>query len=184
MAPTEGFQPTLSKLAALLDRLGIRFHVTGGLTSVAYGEPRLTQDIDLVRSGTSSCARSQKAGFHFSEAAARRAIESRRMFQVLDSDQVIKVDLYLRCLVPGELDRSVRTELFAGLEVPIVARTDAALSKLIWIHHGNHRSRRDLRRILAEAEPGELDLVRRTAGEMNLSELLDEVLAESDDIDI
>lgn len=190
MLPAEGFQPTLSKLAAVLDRLGIRFHITGGLTSVAYGEPRLTQDVDLVLDRDriltvqDEFLRSlSEAGFHFNEQTARRAIESRQMFQILDVDQVIKLDLYLRCLIPGELDRSVRAELFPGVALPIAARADVALSKLIWIHHGSHRSRRDLRRILAGATSEELRVVRRTAGEMDLADLLDEVLAERDDID-
>lgn len=190
MLPAEGFRPTLSKLVAVLDRLGIRFHITGGLTSVAYGEPRLTQDVDLVLDRDrvltvqdEFLSLLSQAGFHFSEQAARRAIESRQMFQLLDIDQVIKVDLYVRCLIPGELDRSVRTELFPGVALPIAARTDAALSKLIWIHHGSHRSRRDLRRILAGATPDELGIVQRTAGEMDLADLLDEVLAEHDEVD-
>jgi hypothetical protein len=188
--PAEGFQPTLTKLVSVLDRLGIRYHITGGLTSVAYGEPRLTQDIDLVldhdrvltvqEEFLSSLSR---AGFHFEEDTARQAIRSRQVFQLLDIDQVIKLDLYVRCLIPGELDRSVHTELFPGIVLPIVARTDAALSKLIWIQHGSHRSRRDLRRILAGATPDELAVVRRTAGEMDLADLLDDVLDEDDEID-
>ncbi len=190
MLPAEGFRPTLSKLVAVLDRFGIRFHLTGGITSVAYGEPRMTQDLDLVLDrdrvliveGEFLDALSGQ-GFHFSEETARQAIESRQMFQLLDVDRVIKLDLYVRCLIPGELDRSVRTELFPGVVLPIVARSDAALSKLVWIRHGSHRSRRDLRRILTEATPEELTTVRRTADEMNLVELLDEVLAEPDEID-
>jgi len=103
---------------------------------------------------------------------------------LLDIDQVIKLDLYVRCLIAGELDRSVHVELFPGVELPIVSRPDAALSKLIWIHHGSHRSRRDLRRIVAGATPDELATVRRAADEMNLSNLLEEVLAEADEIDV
>ena len=33
------------------------------------------------------------------------------MFQLRDVDQIIKLDLYVRCLIPGELDRSVPTEV-------------------------------------------------------------------------
>jgi hypothetical protein len=188
--PAEGFRPALSKLVAVLDRFRIRFHLTGGITSVAYGEPRMTQDLDLVLDPDRVVAVQDeflsalsRAGFHFSEQTARRAIESRKMFQLLDVDQVIKLDLYVRCLIPGELDRSVRVELFPGVAMPIVARTDAALSKLIWIHHGSHRSRRDLRGILADATPDELATVRRTAGEMDLAGLLDDVIDEPDEID-
>ena len=48
MLPADGFQPTLTKLVDVLDRFHVRFHLTGGLTSVVYGEPRMTQDVDLV----------------------------------------------------------------------------------------------------------------------------------------
>jgi hypothetical protein len=189
--PAEGFRPSLSKLVDVLERLKIRFHLTGGIASVAYGEPRMTQDLDLVLDRERVLAVRDRflkalseAGFLFDEQTARNAIDSRQMFQLLDMEQVIKLDLYVRCLIPGELDRSVRTELFPGMAVPIVARTDAALSKLIWIQHGSHRSRRDLRRILAGATSDELVTVRRTAADLNLTQLLDEVLAEQDEIDV
>jgi hypothetical protein len=188
--PAEGFRPTLSKLVAVLDRFQIRFHLTGGVTSVAYGEPRMTQDLDVVLDPDRVVAVQDEflsalshAGFHFSEQTARRAIESGKMFQLLDIDQVVKLDLYVRCLIPGELDRSVRVELFPGVTMPIAGRTDAALSKLIWVHHGSHRSRRDLRGILADASPDELVTVRRTAAGMDLVDLLEAVLDEPDEID-
>jgi hypothetical protein len=186
-----GFQPALSKVIEVLERLRIRFHLTGGITSVVYGEPRLTQDLDPVLDRDRVLAVQDRflsalssAGFHFDEQSARGAIESGRMFRLLDVDRVVKVDLHVRCLIPGELDRSVRTGLFPGVALPIAARTDAALFMLIWIRHGSHRSRRDLRRILAGATPDERATVRRTAGAMNLVARLDEVLAEQVEIGV
>jgi hypothetical protein len=186
----EGFRPTLLELVAVLNRFQIRFHLKGGITSVAYGEPRMTEDLDVVldpdrvRAVQAEFLGSlSEAGFHFSEPTALRAIDSGRMFQLLDIDRVIKLDLYVRCLIAGELDRSVAAEVFPGVVLPIVARTDAALSKLIWIQHGSHRSRRELRAILAGASADEHAIVRRIAGELALLGLLDEVLAESDAID-
>ena len=190
MLPAEGFQPTLTKLVEVLNRLRIRYHLTGGITSVVYGEPRLTQDLDLVLDpervgelGDEFLNALSEAGFHFGPELAYRAIESRQMFQVLDVDRVIKLDLYVRCLIAGELDRSENVELFPGVMLPIVSRVDAALSKLVWIDKGSHRSRRDLRRILAGATAEEAFAVREAAGEMNLVGLLDEVLAQRDEID-
>ncbi len=190
MLPADGFQPTLTKFVDVLDRFHVRFHLTGGLTSVVYGEPRMTQDVDLVLDHDQVLAVREEfldaltsAGFYFSKALAREGIESRRMFQLLDLEQVIKLDLYVRCLIPGELDRSVPTEVFPGVTLPLAARTDAALSKLVWIHRGSHRSRRDLRWILAGATPDEVATVRQTATDMNLLDLLDEVLGESDEVD-
>ena len=191
MLPAEGFQPTLTRLVSLLERFEIRFHLTGGIASIAYGEPRMTQDLDLVLDPDRVAEVQEEflkglseAGFYFGESTARKAIANGKMFQLLDADQAIKVDLYIRCLIPGELERSVETELFPGVTIPIVARTDAALSKLVWIRHGSHRSRRDLRRILAGATSDEASTVHQSAAEMGLAGLLDEVLAEDDEIDV
>jgi len=151
----------------------------------------MTQDVDLVLDPErvsevqeGFLAALTAAGFYFSDSTAAQAIASGKMFQLLDIEQVIKLDLYVRCLVPGELDRSVRVELFPGVELPIVARTDAALSKLVWVEHGSHRSRRDLRMILADATRDENSVVRRKAAEMGLTALMDEVLAENDELDV
>lgn len=48
MFPVEAFQQTLTKFVSILQILEIPFHITGGSISSAYGEPRLTQDIDIV----------------------------------------------------------------------------------------------------------------------------------------
>jgi hypothetical protein len=187
--PIEGFQPTLSKLVQVLDRLQIRFHLTGGIASVAYGEPRFTQDVDVVLDRDRVLEVEEEflramgsTGFHFSEPTARQAIASGQMFQLLDTEQIVKLDLYVRCLIPGELDRSVHSEVFPGILLPIASRVDAALSKLIWIHRGSHRSRRDLRRMLAGASHTELADVERIAREMALADLLAEVLDEPDEL--
>jgi len=187
--PAEGFAPTLATVVAVFERFGIRFHLTGGIVSVIYGEPRMTQDVDIVldRRRVVDVQESfldalSRSGLLFSAATARRAIGAGEMFQVLDPERVVKVDLYLRSLVPGELDRSVRVELFPGTTLPIAARTDAALSKLIWIQRGSHRSRRDLRRILEAASAEEQLEVRTAAHGMGLEHLLDQVIEEPDEI--
>lgn len=191
MLPADAFEPVVRKLDGILRDHGIRYHMTGGITSVVYGEPRLTQDLDLVldRDGTAKAGESffralAAAGFQFGEESARRAIASRGMFQLFDEVQLLKVDLYVRSLIPGELDRSVAHELFEGTMVPIVSREDAALSKLIWIREGSHRSRRDLRRIVAGASTSERAAIEARATAMGLAELLAEVLRESDEIDL
>ena len=52
MHPPDIFRPTILRIAALLEAHGIRFHLTGGIASVAYGEPRMTQDVDIVVDNT------------------------------------------------------------------------------------------------------------------------------------
>ena len=47
MFPIESFQKTVVEIVDTLKSLGIPFHLTGGITSVAYDEPQMTKDIDM-----------------------------------------------------------------------------------------------------------------------------------------
>lgn len=48
MFPIESFRNTLQKFVDILRQPEVPFHLTGVVTAAAYGEPRLTQDIDIV----------------------------------------------------------------------------------------------------------------------------------------
>lgn len=48
MFPVEAFKNTIGKFVAITEAIGLPFHIAGGAISSAYGEPRLTQDIDIV----------------------------------------------------------------------------------------------------------------------------------------
>ena len=188
MYPIEVFQSTLTKLVEVLHRFGIRFHLTGGITAVAYGEPRMTQDLGLVidydmvaRDREAFLCALSDAGFHLEPETAREAIDRKRMFQVLDIDQALKLDLYPELSIPGELDRSVLVEVLPGVTLPIAGRCDAALSKLIWAAKGSHKSRRDLRQILRNANPEESAMVRSMATSMGLLDVLERVLSEPEE---
>jgi len=185
--PAEVFRPTLTKLVGVLRHIGIRFHLTGGITAVAYGEPRMTQDLDIVIDAAATMRNRDEllvalieAGFYLEESTARVAIEEKRMFQLLDIEEALKLDLYLEDSIPGELDRSVMAEVLPGFALPIAARSDAALSKLIWASKGSQKSRRDLRRIFERATSEDTTSVRRGAAERSLLGLLEEILRETD----
>ena len=100
----------------------------------------------------------------------------------MDKTESLKPDIYPRELITGELQRSQIMELFAGVFLPVVSRTDAAISKLIWVDKGSQRSRRDVRSIFqSSSEPQQAD-IRTQAAKVRLSRLLEEVLSESDEI--
>jgi len=189
MYPAELFRDTLSRLLEILNRYGVRFHLTGGITSVAYGEPRMTQDIDIVVDNPSLAASldafiaaAAQAGFMLDADAVRRAVAEKAMFQLFDMAEALKIDVYPREMIPGELDRSTALEVFEGVLIPVVSRPDAAASKLAWASKGSHKSRRDLRQIvrhMPQAERAELD---RLAGLLGLRDLLAEILGEPDEI--
>jgi hypothetical protein len=190
MFPAETFRDTLTRLVAVLDRLAIRFHLTGGVTTIAYAEPRMTQDIDLVIDPRAAAeqvepllADLRAAGFLVDGETARRAVREAGMFQALDLTESLKIDLYPREMIPGELSRSTRLEVFEGLSLPVASRPDAAASKLVWVSKGSHKSRRDLRQLWRGASPDERELIERLARDLGLERLLLDVLAESDEIE-
>ena len=190
MFPVEVFQVTLSKLTVVLHDLEIRFHLTGGLTGTAYGEPRMTQDIDVVidpvqtqRHVDGLVQRIAQSDFMFSEDAMRNAIDSGDLFQLLDQTECLKLDIYPREMIPGELERSEMLEIFEGEMLPVVSRIDAAASKLVWISKGSHKSRRDLRAIFRNCNRDQQQSIRNQAQAFSLAPLLDQVLSESNEIE-
>jgi len=143
----------------------LRFSIvrqSGGITSVAYGEPRLTQDIDIVIQNAASVQKLENllielrnSEFIFTEATVAQAIRDKGMFQVFDSVESLKLDVYPREMIEGELSRSQEVEIFESVRLPIASRFDAAISKLIWVSKGSHKSRRDVRQILIRSSEDE-----------------------------
>lgn len=157
---------------------------------MAYGEPRMTQVIDIVVDNTAlsknlaaTLEALRESDFMFNEQAVRSAIINRKMFQLLDIVESLKLDIYPRELIAGELSRSSEIEFFEGVFFPIASRVDTAIAKLIWVGQGSHKSRRDLRHLFANASKVEQDEMKRLALESGKQVLLEEVLAESDEID-
>lgn len=189
MFPVEAFERTIGKFVAVAAAIDLPFHLTGGSISSAYGEPRLTQDIDIVVSPVVAKNRMDdlvdqlaSSDFLFTESVVRHAIQAEELFQLLDKSESLKLDIYPRELIPGELQRSQKLELFEGVFLPVVSRTDAAISKLIWIDKGSQRSRRDFRSIFISCNQDQQQDIREQAARLNFGKLLDEVIAESDEI--
>ncbi len=101
MFPVEAFERTIAKFVAIVEDLGIRFHLTGGAISSAYGEPRLTQDIDIVidplatsRDVDELVKRLFASDFMFTESVVRTGIARADLFQLLDKTECLKLDVY------------------------------------------------------------------------------------------
>ena len=100
MFPVEAFEATLSKVTEILQQLGVRFHLTGGVASVLYGEPRMTQDIDIVVENEalanhldSFLELLERSDFLFDRRSLRTAVEKLDMFQLFDNAEALKLDV-------------------------------------------------------------------------------------------
>ncbi|MBN1346784.1 MAG: nucleotidyl transferase AbiEii/AbiGii toxin family protein [Phycisphaerae bacterium] len=180
------FDVTLQRVVAALAKAGIRFHLTGGWASSLYGEPRFTQDIDVVidcRGRASTAAMLLEVlseEFVLSEEALRDAVRTGELFQAIDQQTLVKVDFHTAPRIPGELNRSVTQPLFPGLNVPVVSREDAILSKLLWIRQGSQKSRHDVVGMLMNPSPLDVEYLRSAARNLNVHSLLAELERQAD----
>ena len=185
MFPVEAFQNTLQKFVAIAEKHKVRFHLTGGVTSSQYGEPRMTQDVDIVVDPQrlqlvldDVLDSLQTSDFLFNPGSIHEAASAGRQFQLLDEKELLKLAIYPRELIDGELERSESVEIFEGVWLPIASRVDAAMSKLIWIERGSHKSRNDLKQLYSNATPAQQNLMQESARALELRGLLDEVIAD------
>ncbi|TWT86331.1 hypothetical protein Mal64_38720 [Pseudobythopirellula maris] len=140
-----------------LDRLGVDYAVVGSFASGAWGEPRLTQDIDLVVDldvfdAESICNAFHADDFYVSKTAAHEAVECRGQFNLLHPASGNKIDF----MIAGDSDWS-RTQLSRCIQAPLLpekyvkvaAPEDVILAKLIYYREGGSEKHvRDITGIL------------------------------------
>ena len=147
----EHFWACVRRIGSILDGLAIPYHFTGGIASAFYGEPRFTQDIDLVirlsvdDPTTSALLERLSNGYFINRHVIQDAIRRNSIFQALEEETGMKIDFHVGEKIPGELQRTRCQEVAPGLTIPLVEKGDAILSKLLWIKLGSGKSeaRRD-----------------------------------------
>ncbi len=88
----------LRLLGETLDRLRIPYYVTGSMASGAHGEPRFTNDIDIVLElgmdqVDALIAAFPEADFYCSRAAVVLAVRTKFQFNILHPESGLKADL-------------------------------------------------------------------------------------------
>jgi hypothetical protein len=178
----DDFPETVARVLAILSELGLKFHVTGGVVSAYYGDPRFTQDLDIViqliagRPETKALLDRLALGYLVDEQLAMDAIRRNSIFQAIDEASMIKIDFHVGEKIPGELERSLHREILPGVVAPLASKEDAILSKLLWIQMGSgHKSRHDVKVMLKREEDLDRAVLRRRATTLGLNMLLAEI---------
>jgi hypothetical protein len=91
----------LRRIVDVLTRLEIPYLVTGSVGAMAYGEPRLTNDIDIVaaieqRHIADLIAAFPESEFYVSERMILDAIRHRTQFNIIHPQSGLKVDIIVR----------------------------------------------------------------------------------------
>lgn len=164
--------------------------VAGSHASSYHGDPRQTNDIDLVitppslRSLLDFVASLPSERFYASAEAAESAFRSRGIFNVIDTQTGEKVDLILRKDRPfseSEFSRRAPARIF-GAPVFVATPEDTVLAKLEWARAGeSERQLRDVRSIIAMAgEALDRAYIERWASELGVTELWERVQREAE----
>ena len=172
-----------------LEAAGIPFMVAGSVASSLHGEPRATNDVDIVVALTEEQLRAFLASlgsdFYVSSEAATKALRRRGAFNVIDTLGGWKADLIVRKDRPysgEEFGRRVPAEVM-GVKVSLVSPEDAILSKLEWaIKAASERQFRDAFGVAAaQREALDRAYLRKWAPELGVEALLRRLLNELDD---
>lgn len=143
-----------------LNRLGIRYVISGSVAAMLYGEPRLTHDIDLIvflRSDDIARLREAYATPEFylpppDVIAVEVARERRGHFNVIHADTGLKADFYTanRDELHAWAFRHARKYSTPGTEVSLAPPEYVIIRKLEYYREGgSEKHLRDIRSMLA-----------------------------------
>jgi hypothetical protein len=182
----------LLRVTEVLEALAIPYAVGGSVASGLHGEPRMTQDVDILvdlpPQRVEPFVTALQPEFYVDLEAARSAVRSKSSFNAIHLSFHHKVDLFVASddlLDRDQLARRIPVALSADEPRPIfvTAAENIFLRKLDWFRKGNEISDVQWRDILGLLKIGrgvfDLDYVRRIADTTGLADLLDRALAQA-----
>jgi hypothetical protein len=137
-----------------MDALGIAYMIAGSQASIYYGEPRFTQDIDVVADVNASHVQGLLASFpaaeyYISEEAVREAIQTGGQFNIINPAAGLKIDVMVKKDSPYDRVQFGRRQLKTlapELHAYLARPEDIILYKMLYFSEGG--SDRHLRDIL------------------------------------
>ncbi|GIK11197.1 MAG TPA: hypothetical protein PKC99_17515 [Anaerolineales bacterium] len=180
------------KVTGVFERLGVPYLIGGSLASTLYGMVRTTQDSDIVAKmrleHLQPFVSALQDEFYVDEEMIAESIQHNSSFNIIHRESFFKVDVFIphpRPFLQSQLARAQKQTFAFETEVSakFASPEDTILSKLEWYRIGGDVSERQWRDILGvlKTRAGELDLdyLRKWAGELKVSDLLERALRES-----
>jgi hypothetical protein len=147
----------LEKIVAVLERLHISYLVTGSVAAMAYGEPRLTNDIDIVAAVQEKhipglITAFPSAEYYIHDDMIREAIQHKSQFNIIHPASGLKVDIMIRRDTPFDTSRFRRVRKIHPAdtyEANFAAPEDVIIKKMEYYQAGgSDKHLRDITGIL------------------------------------
>lgn len=176
----------LAHVLRTLERLKIAYMLVGSVASGAYGEPRMTQDIDIVISVSAAqaarlCAAFPADEFYVSRDAAMAALAQGSQFNVIHPTSGNKIDFIIArndAWGREQMRRRQRVRILPQQEGFAARAEDLILSKMLYYKEGgSEKHLRDIAGIL-KISPDEVDrdYVAGWAAQLDVVEIWQAVL--------
>lgn len=173
----------LRDISRRLEEAGIAFMVTGSVAMNYYAQPRMTRDIDLVisldESQTERFLSLFERDYYFDRQSVAQAVSSRRMFNLIHYNAVIKIDCVILKTDPYRQEEFARRKQITidDFQTWIVSREDLILSKLFWAKDSKSEMQMlDVRNLLSR--DCDIQYLQSRAKTLQVNELLEGLLVD------
>lgn len=171
----------LRYLADVFDRLGLRYAITGSTATIAYGEPRFTNDIDVLVELTEERITEflqafPERQFYLSPDAVRSAVANHRQFNIIHPAAGLKADVIIAANSEFDrqrLDRSRPLAVFKDRTVLFATPEDVILKKLQYFQEGgSEKHLRDITGVLrVQGDRIDYDRLREWSARLGVGEI-------------
>jgi hypothetical protein len=180
------------QVIAVLEELGVKYHLGGSFAAAVHGVPRQTRDADVVvdldAGSAAQLVERLKAECYVDPNAAAVAVARRGTFNAIHLATGFKVDFFVAGsgdFDAGELDRSELQVIAADppRSAWVKSAEDTVLRKLQWFRDGGEVSDRQWNDVLgilmAQGDRLDQSHLRRWSDALGVADLLDRALREA-----
>jgi hypothetical protein len=172
----------LQKIIEVFEKLSISYLVTGSVASMAYGEPRLTNDIDIVADIhlfhiPGLIAAFPNEDYYIDAEMIKDAIHQVGQFNIIHPSSGLKVDVILKRDIPFDQSRFRRIrKIYPGLYPADFASPEDVIIKKMEYYKlgGSEKHLRDIAGIFKiSGEAIDSEYISRWAADLDLNEIWD-----------
>ena len=179
----------LGFLGETLERLHLSYLVTGSMATITYGEPRFTNDIDIVLDLPSHriqvfCDAFSKDDFYLSSSAVREAVRNRHQFNILHPESGLKIDVMIASLSEfdrSRLQRGIPLKVLTDNAVMFASPEDVIIKKMEYYREGqSEKHLRDISGVIrVRGKALDYEYITHWANELELTEIWNQIQSAS-----
>jgi hypothetical protein len=187
MRPSELFR----RLIADLERLKVRYLITGSMATIIHGEPRFTNDIDVVVELPAErvddfCVAFPSPEYYCPKQAVVEAVRDRFVFNILHPASGLKVDVFIAAdddFDRSRLQRAVRLRGGPDFDAWFASPEDVILKKLVYYQEGESEKHvRDILGVLKlQGDKVDRGYIEEWAARLGVVDTWRQVLGQSND---